>query len=193
MEIRSFLAFELPSQITNFLSRLSAEMKRSRLDVRWVEAVNIHLTVVFLGNTPTKEIPSIEEAAGSVCRDYRSFQTLLKGMGVFGDKRNPRVLWIGLEGDLDRMSLLRDDLQKKLAPFGIKTENRPFRPHLTLGRFRKGARSSAELDALLTQHRALSSPTFTLAELVLFRSELKPGGAVYTRLNAWPLVGRDSS
>jgi len=193
MEIRSFLAFELPSEITDFLSRLSAEMRRSRLDVRWVEATNIHLTVVFLGDIAIKDIPSIGEAAGSVCKDHQSFQMVLKGMGVFASKRDPRVLWIGLEGGLERMSLFRDDLQRKLAPFGIKTENRPFRPHLTLGRFRKGAKASAELDALLTRYHGLSSRPFTLAELVFFRSDLKPGGARYTKLNAWPLVGQGSS
>ena len=111
------------------------------------------------------------------------FQVFLKAVGVFSSRRNPRVIWIGLGGDLESMSDFRDDLQRALEPFGIKAENRPFRPHLTLGRFRKGARSHAELDSLLSKHQGLISPAFTLTELTLFKSELKPGGAVYTKLN----------
>jgi 2'-5' RNA ligase len=88
------------------------------------------------------------------------------------------------------MSLFRDALQINLEPFGIKQETRRFNPHLTLGRFRKGAKSRAFLDELLHQYRDLKSPARTLSELVLFKSDLKPGGAVYTKLKAWPLVGQ---
>ncbi len=82
-------------------------------------------------------------------------------------------------------------MQESLKPFGIKVEKRRFNPHLTLGRFRKGAKSGIHLDEILLRYRTLDSPVRSIGELVLFKSDLKPGGAVYTKLNAWPLAGNE--
>jgi 2'-5' RNA ligase len=87
------------------------------------------------------------------------------------------------------MSRFRDDLQHALSPFGIKEEERAFRPHLTLGRFKKPGKRQTELEQLLAKYRELPSPVRTLSDLVLFRSDLKPGGAVYTKMTSWPLSG----
>jgi len=190
MEIRSFLAFELPEQIKGIVSRVSGEMKKGSLDVRWIKVDNIHLTVVFIGNISADRLKEMDTVVRDVCQDYGPFNISISGAGVFAGRRNPRVLWIGLDGDIERMSSFRNTLQKHLTPFGIKEEKRRFNPHLTLGRFRKGAKSSVHLDELLLQYRELTSPLHTLRELVLFKSDLKPGGAVYTKLNAWPLMGR---
>jgi 2'-5' RNA ligase len=87
------------------------------------------------------------------------------------------------------MSLFRDALQERLIPFRIKEEKRRFKPHLTLGRFRKPKRTSSEELELLSRYGDVTSPVCSLTELVLFKSELKPGGARYTRLGVWPLKG----
>jgi 2'-5' RNA ligase len=87
------------------------------------------------------------------------------------------------------MTCFRDALQKHLKPFGIKREKRPFRPHLTIGRFRKGARPGTPLDELLSKYQELTSPVCALKGLTFFRSDLKPGGALYSELKTWPLVG----
>ena len=187
MEIRSFLAFELPEEIKAILSRVFDEMRGYPLDIRWVKIDNIHLTVIFLGNISTEHSVDIGTIARDVCYDFEPFSISLKGTGIFGSKRNPRVLWIGLEGDIKRMSNFKDALLKSLKPFGIKEEKRKFNPHLTLGRFRKGAKSSVNLDELLQKHKDLTSPVCSLCDLVLFKSDLKPGGAIYTKLHAWPL------
>ena len=189
MEIRSFLAFELPPEIKKTLSHISQDMRQSSLDVRWVKAGNIHITMVFLGNVPVEHVEPIGEAAEKVCQLYGPFAISLKGAGVFSSRRNPRVLWTGMAGDLDRMSCFRDALQKQLKPFGIKQEKRTFRPHLTIGRFRKNARPGTHLDDLLLKYQNLTSPMCVLKELALFKSDLKPGGAVYSELKAWPLIG----
>ncbi|MBC8417738.1 MAG: RNA 2',3'-cyclic phosphodiesterase [Desulfobacterales bacterium] len=189
MEIRSFLAFELPIEIKNMISAVSENARKTSLDVRWVNAANIHLTIVFMGSVPEEHIGSIGNSVRDVCQGYGPFNIMAKGLGLFGSRRNPRVLWIGLGGDIDRMSYFRNDLQKGLKPFGIKEEKRRFSPHLTLGRFRKGAKTGAHVDDLLSKYQDLKSPECKLNQLVLFKSDLKPGGAVYTRLGAWPLNG----
>jgi 2'-5' RNA ligase len=189
MGIRSFLAFELPEEIKAIVTRVSGEIRKSSLEVRWVRPEFIHLTVVFMGDIESEQIAPIGESVSAVCSQHSPFTISLKPMGCFPNTRNPRVIWLGIEGDLERMSRFRDDLQHALSPFGIKEEERAFRPHLTLGRFKKPSKRQTELDQLLAKYKELSSPARTLSELVLFRSDLKPGGAVYTKMVSWPLSG----
>ena len=164
-------------------------MTKSPLDVRWVRPELIHLTVVFMGDIQPEQIPPMGEELKAVCSIHQPFRIALKPMGCFPNSRSPRVIWLGIGGDLERMSRFRDQLQEALSPFGIKGEERAFRPHLTLGRFRKPGKRQTELDRLLATYRDLPSPSCTLGDLVLFRSDLKPGGAVYTKMLSWPLSG----
>lgn len=189
MGIRSFLAFELPPQIRQVLREAFERAKKTSLDARWVRPEGIHLTVVFMGNIREEDVSPISEFVGGVCSRYGPFTMALKGMGCFPNRRNPRVLWLGVEGTLERMSRFRDDIQQGLTPFGIQEEKRDFRPHLTLGRFKKPLKKSGDLEKLLSENNGLTSPACSLNELILFRSDLRPGGAVYTKLKSWPLSG----
>lgn len=190
MAIRSFLAFELPVDIKRIIMTVSENVRELPLNVRWLNVTNIHLTIVFMGDVQEEQVKPIQDIVKDVCQGYGSFSIGIKGIGLFGSRRNPRVLWIGLDGAIDRMGYFRDDLQKGLTPFGIKEEKRRFKPHLTLGRFRKGARTGTHLDDLLSKYHDLTSPECIIEELVLFKSDLKPGGAVYSKLNGWPLIGK---
>ena len=191
MVIRSFLAFELTPEIKQIVSRVLAVAVKSTPDVRWARAASIHLTVVFLGHVRDVDLTAIEAAARRVCLNYRPFDVSLQGMGCFPSERNARVIWLGLQGDTDRMARFRDALQRELEPIGIRPEKRPFRPHLTLGRIRtgRGGGGRRELSALLSTYHDLISAGWPVAELVLFKSDLRPSGAVYTKLKAWPLSG----
>jgi len=188
MAIRSFLAFELPADMRALLSTVSEAGRALPLNVRWVRPGNIHLTVVFLGSVQERDLGAVKETAGRICCAHAPFLIQVRGAGLFGSRRNPRVLWVGLAADTDRMSRFRDDLQSGLARFGVQAERRPFRPHLTLGRFRKGG-PGVGLNDFLGRHQDLNSPRHPLEELVLFKSDLRPEGAVYTRLDSWRLEG----
>ncbi len=187
MEIRSFLAFELPADIKKAITAVSRRGRELPLDMRWVKRDNIHLTIVFMGNVPEEKIQAIGESVKKVCTGTDPFDVNSGGLGFFGNRRHPRVLWMGLNGDICRMGRFRDALQKSLKPFGIKTERRTFRPHLTLGRFKKGARPWPHLDHMISEYADGSTQVHRLNELVLFRSDLSSGGAVYTKLDTWPL------
>jgi 2'-5' RNA ligase len=189
MEIRSFLAFDLPEGMRDTVSRLSAELMPLLPGARWVRAENIHLTIVFLGQVPESSIEDITGLAKSVCDRYGAFDMALKGVGVFSGVHNPRVLWVGLQAHLERMSDFRNALQRKLRPFGVREEKRPFRPHLTLCRFRKGTRGGAPLANILDAYKDFWSPFYTLQRLFLFKSDLTPKGSIYTELAQWPLTG----
>jgi RNA 2',3'-cyclic 3'-phosphodiesterase len=189
MGIRSFLALELSPQIKQELLRIHDDLKRSSLDARWVRPEGVHLTVVFMGDVRETDISAVIEGIGDVCSRYGPFAVALRSVGCFPNSRKPRVFWLGVEGDLGRMSRFRDDLQAELLPFGIRPEKRGFRPHLTLGRFKGLGKGTAELDKLLLKHKGLTSPLCSLNELILFRSDLNPGGAVYTKMKSWTLSG----
>lgn len=190
MEIRSFLAFELPREIKDVVSRAYEGMKKKPLDVRWVKLENVHLTIVFMGSISSEDLEPIADAVAGVCRAFGPFDIFLHGTGVFSSRRHPKVLWVGLSGDVERMSEFRDGLQTGLMPFGIKQERRRFRPHLTLGRFRKGSKSGIRLERLLSKYQDLTSAACPVDELIMFRSDLKPNGAVYSVLKRWPLTGK---
>jgi 2'-5' RNA ligase len=189
MKIRSFLAFELPLEIKNVVVRVSEELRQSTLNARWVKVDNIHLTVVFMGNIETEDIPAIARGVKEVCQAFGPFDLSLKGIGCFPNRRNPRVIWLGLDGDLEPMSDFRDALQGHLTGFGIKEEKRKFKPHLTLGRFRKPKKTDSKENQLLSKYEDISSSVCSLKELILFKSDLKPAGAVYTKVETWPLTG----
>jgi 2'-5' RNA ligase len=142
-----------------------------------------------MGNVGPEDVPDIKDAVSEVCNGFGPFMLRLKGMGVFPDLRRSRVLWVGLDGEIERMSLLKDSLQEHLSRFGIKKEDRRFRPHLTLGRFRKPERDRSLLTGILSEYRDFGSPACRMDELVLFKSDLRSGGAVYTKLGSWRLHG----
>ncbi|RLB33479.1 MAG: RNA 2',3'-cyclic phosphodiesterase [Deltaproteobacteria bacterium] len=192
MAIRSFLALELPPEVQEALSGVWGKMRQTPLDVRWVKPSNIHLTVVFLGDVSPEGLARVKEVSEAVCARFGPFQVSVSGVGVFPGKRSPRVLWLGLEGDLKGMSRFREDLQDRLEPLGIRKEHRPFRPHLTLARFRKRASGAdPHLREVLARYETYRGPSCALKELSLYRSDLGPAGARYTRLAGWRLSAGD--
>jgi 2'-5' RNA ligase len=142
-----------------------------------------------MGDVEPDRLTTIEAALDPVCRGQNPFRLALKGTGVFPNRRRPNVIWIGLAGDVEKMSQFRDALQDPLASFGIEKESRAFRPHLTLGRFRRGSAPGEGLDRALSRFADLESPVCALERLTLFRSDLKPDGPIYTRLKQWALEG----
>ncbi len=189
MAIRSFLAFDLPDQVVRSVARISEELRKSSLDVRWVDPEKIHLTVVFLGEIEEARIEAIGGSVKGVCSHYGPFETAIKGAGYFGTARNPRVIWLGLTGDIERMGNFRDALQEALRPFGIKEENRAFRPHITMGRFRQGAKGGEELGRIISLYKDVESPRCSLTDFAFYKSDLKPSGPVYLVLGRWRLEG----
>ena len=190
MAIRSFLAFELPLDIKKTVEEVLYKAKQYDLPIKWVPLMNIHLTIVFLGNIKEEGIQGMGKEIERICSQTAIFNISLDNMGCFPNKRNPRVLWLGLKGEIERLSFFRNDIQKQLIPFGITIEKRPFRPHLTLGRFIKPDKKNAlKVEELIETFQDVSSSTQTLPELIQFRSDLKPSGAFYTKIDSWPLLG----
>jgi RNA 2',3'-cyclic 3'-phosphodiesterase len=151
--------------------------------VKWVAPASIHLTLKFLGDTPTSGLDAIRAALQRVAAPTPPFSLHLGHAGCFPNARQPRVVWIGMDGDLDELSALQKAIEATVSPLGFPAENRPFSPHLTLGRVRD------DTDAIARQRigaavQSLPVPAlpFSATGVSLMRSELQPGGAVYTQL-----------
>ena len=186
--IRSFFAIDLPDSFEEEIRRLQDRLRQTGADVKWVRPESVHLTLKFLGNVPEDMVEPLAEAAGRRISGHSEIHLGLKGVGVFPSRRKARVVWLGLDGDLNGLEGLQKDMETAAAAFGFAQEKRPFKPHLTMGRIRSGRKRAellAELDGL--QPRPLE---FTVRAVILFKSDLKPSGAVYTALKQLPLAGK---
>lgn len=187
---RLFVALELPAEVRERLGELQRELRRQGLGhLRWVRPEGIHLTLKFLGETPVSRLAAIADALKEAVKGVPPLELGLGPAGAFGDRRGPRVLWVGLEGDLASLQELQRRVELAMVGLGFPREERPFAPHLTLARVppEAVARSRGQIERALV---ALPVPRclLVLREVSLMRSQLQPGGAVYTRLEAFPLV-----
>lgn len=185
--IRAFFAIDLPAAFLEEIGRLQDKLRKTGADVRWVRPEGVHLTLKFLGNVGETTASALAAAVQAVCAAHPRLTLTLAGTGVFPDRRRPRVVWLGLQGDLDALATLQRDLEQAAEAFGFEPEKRAFSPHLTLGRVRS---SRGMLDLLAAVDGLEPSPlAFEAAEVRLIRSDLKPSGAVYTTLETCPLGG----
>jgi 2'-5' RNA ligase len=184
--IRAFLAIEMPESLRPGLALVQGELKRSNADVRWVTPENIHLTLKFFGNVPDDEIETLALAAREVAQAEEPFQLKATIAGAFPSPRAPRVVWLGLGGDVVPLTRLYHKLEKAFAGLGYHPENRAFNPHLTLGRV-KSPLNRDKLARILEKLPPLDWPPFAVKELVLFQSVLSPKGSTYTPLKVIPL------
>jgi len=185
-QIRSFIAIELPPEVRQALSRFQEKLKAGGRNVKWVAPGNMHLTLQFLGNIDAKStdriISAIEQGAGGV----HPFRIDISGTGVFPDSRRVRVVWVGLAGELENLSRLQKNIGEKLAPLGFPPENRPFTPHLTLGRVRDDCRPEerASLGQLIERTAFSGKYTVDVKSVNLMKSQLTREGPIYTRLGS---------
>ncbi len=187
-KIRTFIALPLPKTVLDQIRDVQERLKKERFSVRWVRPESIHLTLKFLGEIAEGELEGVAEAMKAAASQNRPCSLLAKGLGVFPGVKNPRVLWVGVAGDTVPLVKIQSDLESQLESKGYPREKRPFKSHLTIGRV-KGRIDPKGLAEALREHADFSTPSFEAGELVLFKSDLKPSGAVYTRLATEQLVG----
>ena len=184
--IRAFLAIELPEALRLGLAQVQEELKRSRAGVRWVPPGNIHLTLKFFGNVPEDEIGPLAQAAREAAAETTPLQLQATSAGAFPSPQAPRVVWLGLGGDMVPLTQLFYRLEKAFAALGYPPEGRAFNPHLTLGRVKSPANRD-KLARLLAKLPPVDWPPFKVEELILFQSVLSPQGSKYTPLKVIPL------
>jgi len=185
--IRSFIAIDLPEETRKALAAVQEQLKQSRARVRWVRTNSIHLTLKFLGNIHLAQVEDIALAVAEEVRDQPPITLGAAGLGAFPSRRKPRVIWIGMEGEVQRLTRIQARVDNALEPLGFVREKRPFQPHLTIGRVKDRRRLQALIDAMATLDMEPFN-SFDADEIILYKSELRPTGAIYTKLHRMPLA-----
>jgi len=179
--LRTFIAIDIPGNILSEIRELQEGIKDYGFKIRWVRPESIHLTLKFLGDIKAVKINEIAEAISKTVVRYTPISLQAKGVGVFPGIKRPQVLWVGLTGQLEPLVSLQKTLDENLETIGFPMEKRPFKGHLTMGRMKAKIDVKKFGDVLMT-FRSFESEAFTADKIILYKSELKPSGAVYTEL-----------
>ena len=184
--IRSFVAIEISPDIKAHIKGVQNEFKASTSDVRWVRSEGMHLTLKFLGGIEQERIPEIANVLKECSTATGPFSLGIRSLGAFPNETNPKVIWIGVEDESGRLQAVQQAMEKGLSAIGFKAEKRAFTPHLTLGRL-KSPKGKRAISQQLEASRKYDCGTFAVKEICLFKSDLKPSGAVYTKLKTFEL------
>jgi 2'-5' RNA ligase len=181
--IRSFIAIDLSPAIRSGLCSVSQQLGRETHAVRWVAPESIHLTLKFLGEIDTAGLPTLQNALTAEAGQHTAFEIRVGGLGAFPNLRRARTVWVGVQAPPD-LAALQTGIEAATRPLGYPAEDRPFSPHLTLGRVSRYATPDevARLGDLLGRTKVAELGTVQVGTVTLFKSELRPSGAVYTVL-----------
>jgi 2'-5' RNA ligase len=189
--IRAFIAINLSPEIYQQLDQVLAGLgsKLPGSFVRWVPARNIHLTIKFLGDVSISSQEMLMQALQVEANRHPSFDVSVGELGVFPSLRRPRVIWIGVEAPPE-LAALQHSVEAEMARLGYAPEDRPFSPHLTLGRVARNASSDeiSRISDVLGKSKVGFLGAFRVQSVHLYRSDLQPGGSIYTRLFTANLV-----
>jgi len=179
--IRTFIALELPPAVISLLHKVQQDLKRMNLRARWVRPGNIHITLKFLGDINPGDIDKIGAAMTAAAIEFPPVTLTVRGIGVFPGIKRPRVIWVGLGGGIRSLLSLQSRLEQELAGAGFPKDKRSFKAHLTLGRIKQSV-NPAVIRQMISEYATLSSDEFSCNQVILFKSDLKPSGAVYSKL-----------
>lgn len=184
--LRLFVAVESPPHVLDALEAVQRDLRAQLPDraARWVRPEGIHLTLKFLGDVPAAQVDGVSAGLGAAAEGHHPFDLQVEELGVYPNPKRARVLWAGVTGELEPLRRLKDAVEERIAPLGYPTESRPFSPHLTLARAgRHASRPESEAFGNLPGANDVGHlAAWRVESVALIRSQLKPGGAVYTRL-----------
>jgi 2'-5' RNA ligase len=170
---------DLTRMISTARSMLGAER------IRWVDPVNMHITLAFLGDTAEKRIGKVSSVIEEACKDYGIFEFNLSGMGVFKNINDPRVIWVGIDPK-EKLEALSNRIIESLRFDDFQPERRGFNPHLTIGRINRLNDRDA-LKRLLASHETTEFQKVEAREVILFESILMQTGPLYKPLGKFSL------
>lgn len=195
---RLFVALEVPATWQRLLGQLQEDLRTAIAQdlgeeaprLRWTRPEGIHLTLKFLGETPRKRIAAVDYALREAVAGAQPFRLSLGKTGSFDDRRGARVLFAGIEGDIERLVELARKVDSSLGQAEFPRERRPLQPHLTLARLPESVTQQhrRRIAELTVRAPAPRSGPFTFDAISLMRSHLERGGARYERVRAYRLV-----
>ena len=177
-EVRAFVALEFEDAMRRRIAAAMEDLGREIAGVRWLAPDTVHLTLRFLGSATPEALERLAAGVAQAARACPPCEARVRGIGFFPPHGPPHVIWLGLEL-LPAVQELQSSCERAAVAAGFPAEGRPFRPHVTLGRWRDRVRRPAA--------PALDLGATALGPVVLFKSDLRPEGAVHTPLRTFPL------
>jgi RNA 2',3'-cyclic 3'-phosphodiesterase len=181
--MRLFVAVDTPAEVKRELVRVRDDLRRFRADVRWEPDGKLHCTLKFLGEVAERILPELGDALAAVSAVTPQMEARYAGLGCFPDIRRPKIIWAGIRSG--GLAALAESVDMTCAGFGIAREQRPFHPHVTLGRVKSLVSSNDLLSRI--ESVTFESPTVMIREILLVQSILKPSGSVYSTVRSYPL------
>lgn len=181
--MRLFTGLDLPAAVVRNLEKLLEDL-RPTARIQWSPPANLHITTKFIGEWPEERLDELKSALGGL-PSRPEIALRVRQVGFFPNPRSPRVFWCGI--DAEGLAELAADTERATAALGIESENRPYSPHLTLARIKE----RVDLQPLLARigaRKSLEFGDFHARSFFLYRSQLRRGGSVYTKLAEFPLT-----
>ena len=183
--IRAFIAIDLPPEVLQCLDDVSQQLRQELggAPVRWVPVENIHLTLKFLGDVSESNIDMLTDFLQSTVSNVKQFEISIGGLGAYPKPHRPRVIWVGVEAPSELMTAQRS-VESEMSRLGYARERRPFNPHLTLGRVSRHSTNQdvSNIADVIKTHTVGYLGCARVTALHIYRSDLKPSGAIYTKL-----------
>lgn len=188
--IRAFIAIDFPTPIRQKIKQLSDELQTQTPPdaLKWVSAENMHLTLRFLGELPEPTINEIKTRLKNSPFAVPPFKISFKGLGMYPNIRQPRVIWLGITNTEPLRQIYRD-IQQSLESINVPPDNKPFSPHLTLARLRRHVtkEQAQQVGNRLSQFKVGEIGPCTIQAIHLYQSQLTGQGPIYTPLLTMPL------
>jgi 2'-5' RNA ligase len=181
--LRTFIAVDIGKAIRGRAVALQEALARSGTDVKWVEPDNLHVTLLFLGEVEDRDVPAVCRVVADCAGELPPFALQVATAGCFPNPRRPRILWVGVGRGTQELVALHDALEPPLLELGCyRREDRPYTPHITLGRV-KSDRPTDRLAQALAKQAGWDGGEIDVREVLVMSSELRPQGPVYTVLS----------
>ena len=183
--IRTFLSIPVPQEVRSKKNMLYSTLEESPAKINWVKNIQLHLTIKFLSHTPESMIKKIIDRVQSVTSASKPFDIFIESTGCFPVKERPRVLWMGVNGNLDPLHDLFIKVENALDLLGFSKEQQDYKPHITLARIKYPQKWTPDISTFLKS--SYDPIDFPIDRVQFFSSELLPSGTVHTLLKSFPL------
>lgn len=192
--LRAFIAIEIPPEIHKAIETKTAPIQTALSSslIRWVPVDNIHLTLKFLGDVSPTNVEMLAQMLSAEASHHENIEIKFGGLGAFPNPRRPRVIWVGIQAPA-ALEALQHGIEAATATLGYPVEERSFSPHLTIGRVKQhiGTDNMQKIRTTIEETKIGLLGTTIVTAVHLFKSDLKPSGAVYTKFFSAPLKNNE--
>ncbi|HCY01438.1 MAG TPA: RNA 2',3'-cyclic phosphodiesterase [Bacteroidales bacterium] len=185
--MRTFIALGISLNLTSIELLNNLKQKLCHDKIRWVNFETLHLTLFFLGEANETQINEIDSVFKAHISPFAPLGIALKGIGTFGQKHNPKVLWLGVE-PCETLKELYAKVNEMVSPIGFIPDKRGFNPHVTIGRIKR-IDNMQLIESVIEEAGNQSIQDLIIDKVTLYKSTSTPNGPVYAPLIEQQLMG----